>query len=236
MSPDPPLLRWGDPSGERLVLFVPGFLVAPSAYRALVGPLAGPDVEVVVPQFDGRGLRALSGHPSPREEAAELATLAPRLADGRELWLAGHSRGGQVAWLAAGTLEPAGVAVVDPVDGSGPRSAPDATAAAAGFSAVPLVVGLGIPGRCAPAGLGHERFAAAAPRRVHVVVPGAGHADVLTGPDRLAGRALCGGGPAPDRVRRTVTALLAAHLAGRLVPGGWRPGSERALPVEPAWR
>ena len=92
------------------------------------------------------------------------------------------------------------------------------------------MIGAGISSRCAPVGVNHQRFATAAPRRIHATVPGCGHADVLTGQALRWGRTLCSGGPDPQRARATVTALIAAHLRGDLEPHLVVPGTEMGNP------
>lgn len=206
----------------RTLVFLPGFLSPAAAYRELLEPLAAAGVaEVRVPVFYRPGIPALLGHPSVSGEARAAAALVGDLVrQGRQVWLAGHSRGGQAAWLAAEQVPVAGLVLVDPVDGSGPRSRATTTARSAAFAVAPLVIGAGIGGRCAPEWLNHERFAAAAPTRIHVVVTGCGHADMLGGQVAAMGRRLCGGGADPEAARSTVTALIAAHLTGGLARGG----------------
>jgi pimeloyl-ACP methyl ester carboxylesterase len=154
------------------------------------------------------------------QEAQAAVNLVADLArSGMPVWLAGHSRGGQAAWLAAEALErdaqPAGLVLIDPVGSPGVRSVP---ARPPLFSLDCLVIGAGIGSRCAPAGVNHQRFATAAPRRIHATVHECGHADVLTGRALRWGRKLCPGGPDPQAGRATVTALIAAHLRGDLEP------------------
>lgn len=206
----------------RTLVFLPGFLSPAAAYRELLEPLAREGVaEVHVPVFYRPGLPALLGHPSVRGEARAAAALVGGLArQGRQVWLAGHSRGGQAAWLAAELVPVMGLVLVDPVDGSGPRSRATTTSRAAGFAVAPLVIGAGVGGPCAPEHLNHERFAAAAPAGTHVVVDGCGHADMLGGRAARMGRRLCGGGVDPQAARATVTELIAAHLRGELARGG----------------
>lgn len=203
-----------------MLVFLPGFMAPAGWYRALLAPVADQGLaQVRIPQVYRPGPAALGGRPSVVEEAERAAQLVRGLArDGHEVWLGGHSRGGQAAWRAAELVGPAGLVLVDPVDGSGRRTGAVTTARPARFGLVPLVVGAGIGGPCAPEAVNHERFAAAAPRRIHVVVPDCGHADILVGRARDLGRRLCGGGAAPDAARTAVTALLAAHLSGRLGP------------------
>lgn len=205
------LVSLGD--AERCMLFVPGFMTTPGAYRALLEPLVRDDVCVRILGTVRPGVSALAGRVTATDEAIAVAAYARDLqAQGHSVWLAGHSRGGQVAWRVAEQIDAEGLAVIDPVDGAGPRSGPDLTTRQPAFTLTPLVIALGDGGRCAPADLGPDRFAACAPRARVVTVPGAGHADITTGLALRLGRRLCGGGADPVRVRATVVRLLGDWL------------------------
>ena len=220
--------------GDRVLVLLPGFITPAQSYEGLISPLvtSDPGLRVVVPQLYRVGPGALTGRYAVEQEAREAAHLVADLAQsGVPVWLAGHSRGGQAAWLAAEAREddarPAGLVLIDPVDTPGPRSA---ISQPARFSVECLVIGAGIGSRCAPAGVNHQRFATAAQRRIHATVQACGHADVLTGRALRWGRTLCGGGPDPQRARATVTALIAAHLRGELRPHLVGAGPELGTP------
>ena len=166
------------------MVFFHGFMTTPSAYRTVLGALADDRSVVVAPRMYRPGPAVLAGHPTATQEAVAAASIVEELRRSyapRRLWLAGHSRGGQVAWIAAGETMPDGLIVVDPVDGGGPKSTRlHATATPARFASRTLVIGAGDAGRCAPDPVNHEVFAAAAPLgATHVVVRGMGHADLL---------------------------------------------------------
>ena len=210
-----PRALWLGAETARCLLFVPGFMTPVEAYRDLLEPLVSPGLQVGVLGVVPPGPRALLGRVTPHQEAdAVAAVAAERVARGQQVWLGGHSRGGQVAWRAAESTEPCGLVVVDPVDGHGPRTGPDVTRRAPRFAVRPTGVALGAPGRCAPAALGPRAFAAADPRVDLVVVDDAGHADILGGRALTRGRLLCRGAADPAAVRAQVTALLAEVLAG----------------------
>ncbi|MFI0432624.1 MAG: alpha/beta fold hydrolase [Candidatus Nanopelagicales bacterium] len=197
-----------------MLLFIPGFMTPPRAYSTLLGPLqqAGASVEMA----NGHSLTALTGNYSPAQEASDVLKLVDRLSHRQPVWLAGHSRGGQVAWRAA-NLAPdrvAGLFLIDPVDGAGREGGgPRAAAEPVRFGCPATIVGAGRGGRCAPSAVNHQTFAAALPAAHHVVIADLGHADVLDGWQRTAGRWLCGGADDPDQVRGDVAALLVAAVA-----------------------
>jgi pimeloyl-ACP methyl ester carboxylesterase len=212
----------------RLVLFFHGFMQSPKGYRTLLGAMAGDDTVVVGQRMYRPGPAALAGRPTAVQEAEAGATLLDGLRgefEPAELWLAGHSRGGQVAWRVAGMRRVDGLILVDPVDGSGPKEMrPTSAAAPATFSCRTLILGAGRAGRCAPEPVNHEIFAAAAPAgAVHVVVPDLGHADMLDGRARQTARMMCPGADDPDGARDTVGLLVRGFLTGALPPAGSTP-------------
>lgn len=212
----------------RLVVFFHGFMTTPTAYRTLLGALADERTVVVAPRMYRPGPAALAGHPTATQEAAAGASIVDELRRSyhpAELWLAGHSRGGQVAWIVAGDTMPDGLIVVDPVDGGGPKATRlNAAATPARFESRTLVIGAGSGGRCAPDAVNHDVFAAAAPLgATHVVVRDMGHADLLDDRPRRLARLMCPGHDHPDLARLTVVELMRAFLEGALPPIGTTP-------------
>lgn len=210
-----------------LVVFFHGFMTSPSSYRTVLTMLAT-EALVAAPRMYRPGPAVLAGRPSVVQEAEAAVGIVEQLvAEHRpgELWLGGHSRGGQVAWLVAEHVGPSGVIVIDPVDGVGRNpTGLHAAARPATFTARTLVIGAGRGGRCAPDAMNHEHFAAAAPSgSVHLVIATMGHGDLLD--DRAAGlaRRMCGGSEHPDLDRRTVGLLAAGFLHGALPTGNDLP-------------
>ncbi len=212
------LLPGGD---ERMLIFLPGFMTSADAYADLLLPVAEAGTSVCVPQLYKRGPSALLGKVSVSSEAdaaAELVRDAARRNPGATVYLGGHSRGGQAAWLAASRLAPdlpAGLVLLDPVDGEGRNpSAPTSTASGARVVCRTLIIGAGIGGRCAPEPVNHIVFLAATPGASHVVVEQLGHADMLTGRSRDFGRRLCPGAHDPDPGRAECSALIDGFVRG----------------------
>ena len=111
---------------ERLIVFLPGFLAAPRVYRQFLTAITRPESVVVAPRLYRPSPSVLAGRftaDDESERAVELVERLPPDLHASELWLAGHSRGGQAAWLAAARLARspglAGPVVIDPVDGAG---------------------------------------------------------------------------------------------------------------------
>ncbi len=199
-----------------MLIFLRGFATPPGAYDALLAPLRAVGIDVITPQW--YGLNGLFGRYTATDEARDTWELVQQL--DQPTVVAGHSRGGQVAWRVAqlATAHDSrlvrAVALLDPVDGSGPKAGSGlATSTPAQFRYPTLILGAALGGRCAPANANHEVFAAATPHAEHLVVPDLGHADLLTGSARTWGRRLCGGGSDPDLARGRVSELLSAFYS-----------------------
>jgi pimeloyl-ACP methyl ester carboxylesterase len=214
------------PPPEATLVFLPGFMTSPTSYAALLEPLSAHGIEVIAPRLYPRGLGALRGKHTVRQEAADTAALVGEL-PGR-VFLAGHSRGGQAAWLAAGEAPIEGLLLLDPVDGQGRRPRTSlSTRVSSPFRGPAWILGAGIGGPCAPVGANHEQFARATPGAVHLVVHDLGHADMLAGRARSLGRRLCGGGKDPDAARELCTRLLADFVSGEVPGPGEHEGFRR---------
>lgn len=95
------------PRTSGTLVFLPGFMTAPTSYEALLAPLQDAGVHVVVPHLYRRGIKALSGALSVADEAVracEFLASLPAANGSGPLWLGGHSRGGQAAWRSAQLL------------------------------------------------------------------------------------------------------------------------------------
>lgn len=220
------------PGSYAVVVFQHGFLARGTAYSTILRHLAGHGFVVVAPQMYEPGPAALFGQPTAAEEAewaarvltwldAHLADVAGVDARISRLGLAGHSRGGKVAWLmlTADAARARAVAGIDPVDGRGGPLGGQARVVQGtfAFSLPTLVLGTGLGGSCAPAGDNHEQFYAASPGPAwHIIATEHGHGDMLdAGVSDLAAR-VCAGGPDPDGMRRLVGGLLTAFFRGSL--------------------
>ena len=202
-------------SRSRHLVFLPGFLTPAGAYRELLEPVAHAGTAITVPQLYRPTPSVLRGSFTARDEAIAAALIVGSIAaTGPAVFLGGHSRGGQAAWLAAEQLQHEGIRIsglvlIDPVDGGNPR-VPErfATARSTDFGFDPLIVGAANAGRCAPEAVNHGWFARAAGSSRHVVIDGMGHADVLDGIGGHVARRLCRGSSLDPRVARERVAEL----------------------------
>ena len=216
-----------------VVVFQHAFLSEALSYDTLLSHLASHGFIVVAPQMYAPGPRALLGDPTAAQEAQraaevldwidqQLASVSGVAARTEVvLGLAGHSRGGKVAWLllAGDPSRALSIAGVDPVDGTGGPlgNQPRVVQGTFSFEVPSLVIGTGLGGACAPAGDNHEQFYAASPGPAwHIVAEDFGHGDMLDeDAARMAGM-VCSGGPDRDTARRLTAGWLTAFFRATL--------------------
>lgn len=218
--------------GYPVIVFQHGFMSRNSAYSDILRHLAGHGFVVVAPQMYEPGLGALFGSPTAAEEAelaaqvldwlpGHLGRLAGVEARTDLLGLAGHSRGGKVAWLML-VGDPArarAIAGIDPVDGTGGPLGNQQRVVQGPFtfSLPSLVFGTGLGGACAPEGDNYRQFYAASPSPAwQVIAPDAGHGDMLDEDQAALAANLCDSGPDRAGVRRLTAGLLVAFFRGAL--------------------
>lgn len=159
-----------------VVVFQHGFMTRNSAYDEILQHLASHGFVAVAPQMYEPGVGPLMGNPTAATEAElakdVLSWIPQRLHEvigfdvrADRIGIAGHSRGGKVAWLmaAASPERVLAIAGVDPVDGAGHPLGNQARAVQGpfSFSTPALIIGTELGGSCAPAGDNHVQFYAA---------------------------------------------------------------------------
>jgi chlorophyllase len=220
------------PGPYPVVVFQHGFQSYNYTYDEILSHLASHGFVVVAPQMYAPGLRALAGDPTADEEAevsadliewirCSLAGAAHVSADPSRIGIAGHSRGGKVAWrvLKNDPTLASAVAGIDPVDGTGGPlgNEPRVVDGPFEFPFPSLVLGTGQAGACAPEGDNHVQFyGASASPAYHVVAPEAGHGDMLDEPWSQASGLLCPAGPDLEGGRRLTAGLMVAFYRGAL--------------------
>jgi chlorophyllase len=221
-----------EPGEFPVVMFQHGFMTRNSAYDEILQHLASHGFVVVAPQMYEPGLGPLLGDPTAAAEAelAEkvLSWIPQRLhevigfdARADRIGIAGHSRGGKVAWLLA-AADPGrfqAIAGVDPVDGAGGPLGNESRVVQGPFSLsiATLVIGTELGGGCAPAGDNHVQFYAASQSPAwHVVALNQGHADMLDETEANAAATFCASGPDRAGMRRLTGGLLTAYFRATL--------------------
>ena len=232
-APVPLLIHAPEETGVYcVVVFQHGFMARNAMYGEILRHLASHGFVVVAPQMYEPGIGPLLGNPTAAQEAIAAASvldwISSHLADVAGvavrtdlLGLAGHSRGGKVAWLVLTTNSGRAKAVagVDPVDGTGGPLGNQARVVQGTFPfAIPsLVIGTGLGGSCAPASDNHVQFYAACQSPAwHVVAPDYGHGDMLDDQWAAASGMACASGDDPGKMRRLTAGLLVAFFRGSL--------------------
>jgi chlorophyllase len=232
-APVPLLIHIPEQSGTyAVVVFQHGFMSRNAMYGEILRHIAGHGFVVVAPQMYEPGLGPLFGNPTAAEEADRAAQVldwvSVHLAENAGvgvrpdlLGLAGHSRGGKVAWLVL-SVDPTrakAVAGVDPVDGTGGPVGNQARVVQGTFpfSIPALVIGTGLGGACAPEGDNHVQFYGACRSPAwHVVAFDYGHGDVLDDEWAAASAMVCASGSDLANMRRLTAGLLVAFFRGSL--------------------
>lgn len=217
------------------IQFQHGFQLLNTAYDDVLSQVASHGFVVIVPQMYEPGIASLFAGPTAEEEAelaeAILLDLPLRFDElpaieryESGIGLAGHSRGGKVAWRVA-VDQPErlrGLVGIDPVDGTGgpAMNQPRVVQGPFSFIQASLILGAGLGGNCAPAGDNHEQFYAASPMPSwHIVATNHGHGDMLDEDVAAAAALLCESNPDRESMRRLTAGLLVAFFRGVLQEG-----------------
>jgi len=228
-----------------VIVFLPGFTASKDNYETILRHLASHGFIVAAAQMYRPDCYACA--PPPALEAAKglvllrwieryIDTVLPVTADTSRIGIAGHSRGGQIAFrIALNAVDTiAAVAGVDPVDGLEMFRQTKVTDRPWSLPTPAFVIGTGLgpvmpdnatfPLACAPADIGHEIFYTSCPGPAwHAVALDNGHADMIDEEDFVEG--ICPGGPDRNGMRSFTAGGLAAFFSGIL------QGSSQALPV-----
>jgi chlorophyllase len=235
-----------------VIIFQHGFTGSIKGYETILYHLASHGFVVAAPQMYPPGGEMGGTYPTPEEEAAlgvqiiswvqkNIKSIVPVNADATLLGLAGHSRGGQIAYRMAMQVPDTVKALsgVDPVDGlvifgqelavNGPLTFNIPTyVLGTGLGTIP-VTGGAIELACAPADIGYQHFFDANPSPSWLsVATENGHTDMLDEADLCPNgecNSFCPGGPDRDGMRAFTAGTLAAFFSGTL------QGSKQALSV-----
>ncbi len=232
-----------EPFRYPVVLFQHGFTGSIKGYETILNHLASHGFVVVAPQMYPAGGGMGGSYPSPEEEAAlgveiiswmqdNLPRVVPVNADTRLLGIAGHSRGGQIAYRIALQVGEKITALsgVAPVDGLVIFGQELAITGPLSFDIPTYILGTGLgptppPNTqfdlsCAPAEIGYQHFYDNSPRPSWLAVATEhGHTDMLDEADLCPSEPcspFCPGGPDREGMRSFTAGTLAAFFSGTL--------------------
>lgn len=223
-----------EPARYPVIILHHGFGGSIKAYETIAEHLSSHGFVVILPQMYGPGFQ---NAPTAEEEAASAIPVIDWVeryihdfvsvnADTRRLGLAGHSRGGQVAYRIALLIEKRvkALAGIDPVDATEMSNDDPIITAPLTFDIPTYILGAGlgpipveggefdIP--CAPAESGYNHFFENNPSPSWLVVATThGHADMIDEEDYVD---FCPGGPDREGMRRLTAGTLAAFFSGIL--------------------
>jgi chlorophyllase len=236
-----------EPFRYPVLIFQHGFTGSIKGYETIFNHIASHGFVIVAPQMYPAGGGMGGTYPTPEEEAAlgvqiiswvqeNIKDLVPN-ADAKLLGIAGHSRGGQIAYRMALQVPEKVKALsgVDPVDGLVMFGQTLAITGPLTFDIPTYILGTGLgpvppPNTqfdlsCAPADIGFQHFYDNSPRPSWLAVATEqGHADMIDEDDLCPSEPcsiFCPGGPNRDGMRAFTAGTLAAFFSGTLQKNHW---------------
>jgi chlorophyllase len=232
-----------EPFRYPVIIFQHGFTGSIKGYETIFNHIASHGFVIVAPQMYPAGGGMGGSYPTPEEEAAlgvqiiswvqeNIRDIVPVNADASLLGLAGHSRGGQIAYRMAMQVPDKITALcgVDPVDGLVIFGQELAITGPLTFDIPTYILGTGLGPvpppdtqfdlSCAPADIGYQHFYDNSPSPSWLAVATEyGHADMIDEADLCPSEPcsiFCPGGPERDAMRSFTAGTLAAFFSGTL--------------------
>jgi chlorophyllase len=226
-----------------VIIFQHGFTGSIKGYETILNHIASHGFVVVAPQMYPVGEGMGGSYPTPEEEAdlgvqiicwvqKNINKIVPVNADAKLLGIAGHSRGGQIAYRMALQVprKIKALSGVDPVDGLVMFGQELAITGPLTFKIPTYILGTGLgpvppPNTqfdlsCAPADIGFQHFYDNNPSPSWLAVATEyGHADMIDEIDLCENGVcdtFCPGGPDRDAMRSFTAGTLAAFFSGTL--------------------
>ncbi len=220
------------PGAYGVVVLQHAFQVTNHSYDQIAAHIASHGFVVILPRMYDPGIGPIIGMPTAALEteraAAVIDWIPARLErlpgiefNNVNIGLAGHSRGGKVAFgvAAAGNERVAALAGIDPVDGTGGPGGnqPRVTAEPFVFDIPTLIIGAGIAGACAPEGDNYVQFfEASPPPSTLVIATDYGHGDMLDEETAALAASVCASNDDRELMRRLTAGLLVAFFRAQL--------------------
>ncbi|MCB9853466.1 MAG: dienelactone hydrolase family protein [Phycisphaerales bacterium] len=227
------------PGTYSVVVLQHAFEITNHSYDQIAAHIASHGFVVILPRMYDAGIGPLIGMPTAAietERAAVVLSWIPTRFDrlpGIELnnarvGLAGHSRGGKVAFgvAKAGATRVAALVGIDPVDGTGGPGGnqPRVVDGQFDFDIPTLILGAGLGGPCAPEGDNYQTFYDACPSpSTLVIATDYGHGDMLDAETAALAAGVCASNSDREPMRRLTAGLLVAFFRAQLQgePQAW---------------
>lgn len=220
------------PGTYAVVVLQHAFQTPNDAYDRIADHLASHGFVVILPRMYDPGIGPLFGMPTAAIEtqraAAVIDWIPSRLEslpgiemNNARVGLAGHSRGGKVAFGVAdsGVRRVAALVGIDPVDGTGGPAGdqPRVVDGPFDFDIPTLFIAAGIGGQCAPAGDNFVQFFDASPSpSILVIANDYGHGDMLDEETAALAAAVCPSNADRDPMRRLTAGWMVAFFRAHL--------------------
>jgi len=208
------------------------FQITNHSYDQIAAHIASHGFIVVLPRMYDPGIGPIIGMPTAALETERAAVVVDWIPARLErlpgiefnninIGLAGHSRGGKVAFgvATAGNDRVAALVGIDPVDGTGGPGGnqPRVTGEPFAFEISTLIIGAGIAGACAPEGDNYVQFFEASPSPSKLVVAtDYGHGDMLDEETAALAASVCASNDDREPMRRLTAGLLVAFFRAQL--------------------
>ncbi len=220
------------PGTYSVIVLQHAFQITNHSYDQIASHIASHGFVVILPRMYDAGVGPLIGMPTAAietERAAVVIEWIPSQIDqlpnielnNARIGLAGHSRGGKVAFgvADAGATRIAALVGIDPVDGTGGPGGnqPRVVDGPFDFDIPTLILGAGIGGACAPDGDNYLQFFDACPSpSVLVIATDYGHADMLDEETASLAASVCPTNADREPMRRLTAGLLVAFFRAHL--------------------
>lgn len=220
------------PGTYSVIVLQHAFQITNHAYDQIASHMASHGFVVILPRMYDAGIGPLIGMPTAAietERAAVVIDWIPSQVDrlpnvelnNARIGLAGHSRGGKVAFGVAngGASRIAALAGIDPVDGTGGPGGnqPRVVNGPFNFNIPTLILGAGLGGACAPDGDNYVQFFDACPSPSILVIAGDyGHGDMLDEETAALAASVCQSNTDREPMRRLTAGLLVAFFRAHL--------------------
>lgn len=217
------------PGNYSVVVLQHGFEITNHSYDQIASHVASHGFVVILPRMYDAGIGPIIGMPTAAIETQRAAvvidwipTQLERLPgitfNNARIGLAGHSRGGKVAFgvVDGGAARVAALVGIDPVDGTGGNQ-PRVVDGPFGFDVPTLILAAGLGGDCAPEGDNYVQFFDACPSPSTLVIASDyGHGDVLDEETAALAASVCASNPDREPMRRLTAGLLVAFFRAHL--------------------